>query len=203
MKNHCSAFIGLIVLSLFSRSYGRPHDNCYWVEEGRLLASEYPTRALLHDGKTKLKHYADAGVTCFIDLTEEHETNCSGPLRTYTDLLRPEVYKTVRKCEYYRMPFKDNTTPSMSSMHAIVDKIIKKIAEGHTVCVHCWGGVGRTGLVAGCYLVEKGMTGEQALDFIAQLWKTTAKIRKYPRSPHTHEQHAFVRSYQRINSKTA
>ena len=31
------------------------------------------------------------------------------------------------------------------------------------VYVHCWGGIGRTGTVVGCWLVRHGMTGDEAL----------------------------------------
>lgn len=45
------------------------------------------------------------------------------------------------------------------------------------VYVHCWGGIGRTGIVVGCYLVRHGITGKTALSEIARLREHT---RDYP-----------------------
>ena len=44
------------------------------------------------------------------------------------------------------------------------------LGEGRTVYVHCWGGIGRTGTVVGCWLVRHGLTGRGALDQIADWW---------------------------------
>jgi len=47
--------------------------------------------------------------------------------------------------------------------------------DGHTVYVHCQGGMGRTGTVVGCYLVRHGMGGEDALEEIACLRRGTPR----------------------------
>ncbi len=58
--------------------------------------------------------------------------------------------------------------------------------------MHCWGGIGRTGTVVGCYLVHRGLTGEAALARLAAWWRTVPKSALYPRSPQTDEQVAYV-----------
>ena len=63
------------------------------------------------------------------------------------------------------------------------------------VYVHCWGGVGRTGTVVGCYLVRHGRTGEEALDQIAIWWQAVEKVYIHPHSPETHEQREFIRCW--------
>ena len=76
-------------------------------------------------------------------------------------------------------------------MTTILKTIGDEIAAGRPVYVHCWGGVGRTGTVAGCWLVQKdGLSGQDAIARIAQLRRTTPKGRRP--SPETPDQCRFV-----------
>ena len=71
------------------------------------------------------------------------------------------------------------------------------VQQGHTVFVHCWGGIGRTGTVVGCYLVRKGASGDDALEQVSTLYGTMSpeKVRRHPRSPQTEPQTEFVRGW--------
>jgi len=66
--------------------------------------------------------------------------------------------------------------------------------------VHCRGGIGRTGLVVGCWLVESGAVedGAAALKFIAEEWKSVEKYRRFPQSPETGGQCEFVLNFERL-----
>lgn len=164
----------------------RPNDNTYWVDSS-LLASEYPGHWDDAVARQRLQAYLDAGVTCFIDLTQE------GELVPYNDLL-PDHAPDGRRIVYQRMAIRDLGLPrSPEFMAAILDRIDQAIAAGHTVCVHCWGGVGRTGTVVGCFLVRHGMGGDQALAEVAWHWQNVAKRTRHSRSPETPEQAAYVR----------
>ena len=57
----------------------RPIEHCYWVVPGKVLAGEYPRD--LTAAVSKLARLTDAGVTAFIDLTED------GELKPYAHLL--------------------------------------------------------------------------------------------------------------------
>jgi hypothetical protein len=50
----------------------RPIDNCYWVLPGKLLAGEYPRNLDDASSPQKIARLTDAGITAFIDLTEEN-----------------------------------------------------------------------------------------------------------------------------------
>lgn len=164
----------------------RPSDNSYWVGE-RLLAAQYPGHWDDAEARRRLQAYLDAGVTCFIDLTEE------GELAPYHDLL-PTYAPDGQRIVYQRMAIRDLGLPrSPAFMAATLDKIDQAMAAGHTVCVHCWGGIGRTGTVVGCHLVRRGMDGDQALAEIARHWQTVEKRTRHPRSPEMPEQSAYVR----------
>ena len=164
----------------------RPNDTTYWVSD-RLLAGEYPGHWDDAIARQRLQAYLDAGVTCFIDLTQEVE------LASYRDLL-PNHGPGGRPILYQRMTIRDLGLPrSPEFMTAILDKIDQAIDGGHTVYVHCWGGVGRTGTLVGCHLVRRGMSGDQALAEIARHWQTVEKRTRHARSPETPEQMAYVR----------
>ena len=87
------------------------------------------------------------------------------------------------------------SVPSVEAMTSILDAIDGAMEAGRTVYVHCWGGIGRTGTVVGCWLVRRGDTGDEALDQIAEWWKHVEKSWRVPRSPQTHEQHEYVRRW--------
>ena len=71
-----------------------------------------------------------------------------------------------------------------------IDAIDAALAAGETVYVHCYGGIGRTGTVIGCWLVRRGLNGEEALSYIAARRAGTPDGRRA--SPETSAQRALV-----------
>jgi protein-tyrosine phosphatase len=64
------------------------------------------------------------------------------------------------------------------------------LEQGETAYVHCYGGIGRTGTVIGCYLVRHGMSGKEALAEIAHLRQVTPV--DWVTSPETRAQRQMV-----------
>jgi protein-tyrosine phosphatase len=77
-------------------------------------------------------------------------------------------------------------------MTEILDTMDEAIKNSGCVYVHCWGGVGRTGMVVGCYLIRHGMANEKALAKVNQLYRTRPGNPYLTRSPETTEQIEFV-----------
>lgn len=164
----------------------KPIDESYWVKEGLFLAGEYPGSLFEHGMRKKLSALLEAGIQTFIDLTDDG-------LKPYEQLLTRLATTSGRKPVYYRMPIEDVSVPvSPGYLKSILDTIDESLAAGRPVYVHCRGGVGRTGLVVGCWLVRHGRSGEEALSFIAEHWKTVPKSRRLPNSPETFEQRRWV-----------
>lgn len=45
----------------------------------------------------------------------------------------------------------------------LVLEVTRKLREGENVIVHCLGGLGRTGMLIGCVLVELGLEPDEAM----------------------------------------
>ena len=133
-----------------------PIPDSYWVEPGRLLAGEYPGASVEADALPRLAAFAAAGVTSYVDLTEE------GELTPYSSLLPDGV-------RYRRMAIRDFNHPTARDMAKMLDLVDDELARGEVVYVHCWGGIGRTGTVVGCWLVRHGLSGIEALRRVAEL----------------------------------
>jgi protein-tyrosine phosphatase len=104
-----------------------------------LLAGEYPGAPHDEPARLKLRRLLRAGITFFLDLTEV------GELHPYAPLLPKETRLAGRGVEYQRLPIRDFSTPTPEKMAAILDTIDTVLAAGHTIYVHCWGGIGRPG----------------------------------------------------------
>ena len=115
----------------------RPHGNSYWIDPGRLIAGEYPGRPSCADGRARVARHIDAGISFFLDLTEDWE------LAPYTEHLPATHPGSGLPVVHKRMPIADFDVPkNAAEMTAILDCIDGALAQGHVVYVHCWGGPG-------------------------------------------------------------
>jgi len=166
----------------------RPHDNCYWLLPGRVMAGEYPGLADPQQQSRRLEAMVGAGVCVVVDLTDPSEG-----LPPYVDALRAAAQGAAIQCQ--RFPIKDFSVPEAATMRCILDAVDAALAAGDTVYLHCHGGIGRTGTVVGCWLVERGFTPAQALALIAAKWRVMAKRHRSPESPETAEQREFITAW--------
>ena len=171
-----------------------PIDDSYWLVPGKLLAGEYPGARTKDEARRKLRSFLDAGVTFFLDLTEEDEG-----LEPYAPLLQEEATARERKVVHRRLPISDLDVPTTERMSEIQQTIATALESGQTVYVHCWGGIGRTGTVLGCYLVEQEVSVKEALTEIQRRRRRTSDAWK--KSPETQAQVDFVRSWRSVASK--
>ena len=169
----------------------RPIPNSYWVRPGSFAAGKYPGASNPTDAKTKLRSVLDSGVDHFIDLTETRDG-----LEPYSHIAEEEARLLGKTITLERHPIVDVSIPQRpEQMTRILDAIDSALSGGGTVYVHCWGGVGRTGTVVGCWLVRHGLTGDEALAQIAEWWKGVEKSWRVRESPETAQQRDYVRRW--------
>jgi atypical dual specificity phosphatase len=173
----------------------QPIPNSYWATP-YLLACEYPWAPTTDGCAPKLDALLRAGVRTFVDLTEP------GELRPYAASALAARARALgidpATLEYHNFPIPDRSLPrSRGFVRAILAVLRADEARGRRAAVHCRGGIGRTGLVVGCWLVSRGTArdGEEALALIAAQWATVEKHERYPLSPETGPQFEFVRAW--------
>ena len=170
-------------------AFDRPIPASYWVKPGSFLAGEYPGRPDEYLLRQRIIAFLRAGFDTFIDLTEE------GEREPYASALLEEASLYGLQATHQRFSIGDYSAPKEKQMRLILETIQSALAAGRKVYVHCWAGVGRTGTTVGCYLVQNGMNGEQALARLAEIYKTSAQSLRYPTSPETKSQEKFVRTW--------
>jgi hypothetical protein len=163
--------------------------NTYWVIERLLLAGEYPGNQSPTATREKLTQYLDFGTRAFLDLTHPYE------LKPYAPTLLALAKERGIKVKYQRLSIDDMGIPnSLEWMRTIQGQLTRWQEAGIPAYVHCWGGVGRTGTAVACHLVEHGLSPQEALSKLANLWSgmSADKRMRYPQSPQTMQQVQFV-----------
>ena len=158
-----------------------PLPNTYWALPGQLLAGEHPSGLTAEATRQRLDTILACGIEYFLDLTHPSEID------PYDHVLPFHV-------EYLRKPIRDHGLPEKrEQMMEILDSLHDALRSGRAVYVHCRAGIGRTGMVVGCLLVERGLTGAQALDELARLWLQSERSKAWPSVPETEAQSDYVR----------
>ena len=165
----------------------RPHDNCYWLLPGRFLAGEYPGQVDPQRQVARLTALLEAGVRQGLDLTDPAES-----LPPYAPSMREIARTRGVELGIERIAIADFGVPAPATMRHILDTLAAALGRRDTVYLHCHGGIGRTGTVVGCLLVEAGYTPMQALGLIEHKWQVMAKRARAPVSPETDAQRAYI-----------
>lgn len=168
-----------------------PFDGCYRINDV-FMAGPYP--AIRNDAYTEIRLRAllDAGVDAVVDLTESYESARYGQSGIgYESPFRTLAAERGRQVEYRRFGFQDMSVPDPEFMITILDAIDDAHARGRRVYLHCWGGVGRTGTVVGCWLARHGhAAGTDVLRAINRL--RGFDPHRHLESPQTREQREMV-----------
>ena len=143
-----------------------------WIEEGHLAAMGRPgrRRPLGED----LAYLQSAGIKILVSLTEE-------PI--------PKEDLTRHGMEGLHLPVEDFTPPTLKQMDRFLRAVEEARLEGQGLGIHCTAGKGRTGTMLAAYLVNRGLSAEDAI----------AEIRRLrPGSVETPEQEERVAEFARV-----
>jgi protein-tyrosine phosphatase len=140
-----------------------------------LVAGRHPCALGADEAEQAVAALVAQGVTLFVDLTED------GELAPYSQL----VPAGARRLTW---PIRDLSCPAREDLVQVLDAIDAEVAAGGLVYLHCWAGCGRTGVVAGCWLVRHGAEPHDALARIAET--------RGPGCPQTLEQRLAILAWQ-------
>jgi protein-tyrosine phosphatase len=111
------------------------------------------------------------------------------------DLKREAQEAKAQGMKFTSLPIPDRQVPSSESeLSATLDRLDSDLSVGKNVVVHCRQGIGRTGLVAACLLVAKGLSPEVAV-------KSLSAARGTP-VPETAEQRHWIDHYAAVLAGT-
>ena len=172
-----------------------PFDHSYWVIAAKLLAGSYSGASNKKQTSKNLKSLLGSGIRYVINLMEPHELDGYSRLFVpYEDQIGAIAASMGTQITIERMPVRDMSVPPKAMMCHILDQIDKCIRLNKPVYIHCLGGRGRTGTVAGCFLVRHAFaSGKTALERLQKLRKHTTE-QSLP-SPETSEQRYMVNSW--------
>jgi hypothetical protein len=164
----------------------RPLPNTYWVVPRRLLAGEHPAGNDTVASRARLARLHAAGVDTFVDLTEK------GEMPAYRHLLPKGTL-------YLHSAIVDTRVPNnLSQTRELLADIQSALDGGRCVYVHCRAGIGRTGLVVGCYLANQQGNGTSAIKTLNQLWRQSERASTWPTVPQTPEQADYIRHWPKL-----
>jgi protein-tyrosine phosphatase len=145
-------------------------------------SDRYPGVVYRRDLGADLRFLREQGIRSLLLLVEDEE------LRRWGDphLVARAAGVGIR---VHRHPLADGAAPASTEA---MDAILRNLAEARSagdVVVACMGGVGRTGMVAACALVQAGQTAVDAIDEVRRA--------RHPGAVETEAQCRFVQTYAR------
>jgi len=143
-------------------AYGFPDSVALSELPGSKFRGRY--RDLITDIST-LKTLDISDVVCLITMAEFRKFNVPNLLTEYENsgLL------------VFHFPIEDGMVPEdVLGLVSIITKIRKRIADGHRVLIHCFGGLGRAVLVAACLVMiideDVGPDEDKSMDYASAMW---------------------------------
>ena len=141
------------------------------VGDAKILVSGFPGLLIRQDGgldlceatlAREMRRLLRHGVALLIGLIEDEELECV----VYDDIV-DAAHKSL--IETARLPLRDFGIPTRGQedgLNRILSIASDRLRRGDSVALHCMAGDGRSGLLAGCLLVELGFSPAQALSEI-------------------------------------
>jgi hypothetical protein len=169
-----------------AREEDRPLPNTYWVLPGRVLAGEHPAGIDVAASRARLARLHEAGIDTFVDLTEK------GEMPAYRHLL-------PRGTQYLHSAIVDTQVPNnIAQTRDLLAGIQTALDGGRCIYIHCRAGIGRTGLIVGCFLATREANGAAAIKILNRLWRQSERAGTWPTVPQTPEQADYIRHWPKL-----
>lgn len=148
------------------------------VGKGTLYVMPKPSTEWLEDD---ILYFKQLGINKLLSLLEENEERELG-------LEKEKPICLDNNIEFSSFPIRDRGLPNLAELRPVLRQLIKQLKAGTNVSIHCRGGIGRTGIVSCCLLVESGLSALEAIDLVSSARQCSI--------PDTDEQKEFIKQYQ-------
>ena len=147
------------------------------IGKGELFVMPKPSSEWLADD---VAYYSSMNVSLVLSLMEVGESYECG-LQKEQDVL------DSFGIEFLNFQIKDRGLPNLVSFRKLIGELYEQIRDGANLAVHCRAGIGRSGVVACCLLIEDGTDPQHAIDIVSAARRISI--------PDTQEQYDFIIDY--------
>ena len=110
----------------------------------------------------------------------------------------------AQDADYLRLAIVDTCVPNnVAQTRELLAAIRAALARERRVYVHCRAGIGRTGLVIGCFLADEESNGKTALKTLNRLWRQSERAASWPKVPQTAGQADYIRRWSTLGQRKA
>ena len=162
-------------MSLVEFPYGLP---------GRIFRSPMPFSAQ-DPGNTLFRQFQDEGVQVVVLLVDDEQV-LSRSGRNLRQLYQDSGMEVIH------LPIPDFQVPAREALDAAIQTTIERAQSGKNIVVHCYAGLGRTGMFLACLArYAHGMSSDQAIHWVRSI---------LPGAIETYGQVRFIREFERESS---
>ena len=160
-----------------------PYEKCYWLMDD-LLIGPNPICRELSQTEQHMARLHQAGIRSVVSLLSEQELY-------WADSYRTQMW--FENFLHHVFPVQDGGVPTPRTMGLILDVVDESLRCNQGAFIHCFGGRGRAGLVAACFIARHGAaTGQSALNFLT---KRRVEHGLFQPSPETPTQREFAKRW--------
>jgi len=174
-----------------------PKDkSTYWIVPGLLMAGEWPGGIDPDEIHSTIFEYLNVGVRTFVNLVPDHEHAHLRESPNYDRYAKALARERRISIQHRPYPFRDMTVPTVTTtFRDLLTDISVFIDSGKPTYIHCWAGLGRTGVVVGAWLREHTVVPpDQILAYLNLLRILSGDDTSYA-SPQTEEQIQFIQNW--------
>jgi len=110
----------------------------------------------------------------FIQYLKSRDVNVMVSLLQFEEINSFSLVNEGFECEAQAIDFinfqiKDHSTPQFFvPFNHLIEKLCKEIKKDRNIAIHCYAGIGRTGIIAASLLIKMGMQVDEALIALSQ-----------------------------------
>ncbi|CAE6972203.1 unnamed protein product [Symbiodinium sp. CCMP2592] len=191
-------------------------EHANWLLPGHLMIGRYPYLNPVYctsqrEAVEQLHGLLKVGITTFVCLQTEippqvgpasEEWPADGvPVTGFPGRFLPYAAKAqslMPDLQFMHCPIQDLSTPRSRELSELVGELMQRMEANEVIYLHCWGGRGRSGVVAACLLGSMfgEMTAAECLEMVQCGYSSRgskADVGALAKSPQTDEQRQFVK----------